>query len=168
MIISVYVQTTPVCSSVPSPNYHRQPLCAPRECSQADSGSRRGPQWPSQNPVAGSTPAGRGACRFAPNDCNGCSVCASDSASPRNVLRLSALRGPAGERPSFLPSFLSRYPTPVPSLGEGCLSLRSEYSPRPSPNAHILKILPVICAQEIKKRPSYGPARPFLSLELHI
>ena len=54
---------------VPSPNYLRQSLCEPRECSQADSGSRRGPHWPSQNPVAGSTPAGKGACRCAPRVC---------------------------------------------------------------------------------------------------
>ena len=95
-------------------NYLRQPLCALRECSEADSGSRRGPQCPSQNPVAGSTPAGKGACRFAPNDCNGCSVCASDSASPRNVFRLAALRGPAGERPSFHVT-----PPPSPPSGRG-------------------------------------------------
>ena len=127
--------SNPCLSARAIPNYLKQSLCAPRECSQADSGSRRGPQWPSQNPVAGSTHAGKGACRCAPNDCNGCSVCASDSASPRNVPRLSALR---------------------------------DYLPRPSPNAHILKILPVICAQEIMKWPTYGPEMHILSFRLHI
>ncbi len=58
MIFLVYVQASPVCWGVQSPNYLRQSLCTLRECSQADSGSRRSPQWPSQNPVAGSTPAG--------------------------------------------------------------------------------------------------------------
>ena len=127
MIISVYVQATAVCWGFLSTNSILQHLCAPRECSQADSGSRRDPQWPSQNPVAGSTPAGKGACRFAPNDCNGCSVCASDSVFSRNVFRLAALRDPAGERPSFLPSFLPftlPHPRPLPRGGVLVASLR--------------------------------------------